>query len=64
MSRKTVKETPMNVVGVELRAVRLELSPEVHRELRIEAAKADMSMSALVRELVENYLAKKTKENR
>jgi Meiotically up-regulated gene 113 len=43
----------------EIKAVRLELSPEAHKELRIEAAKHDMSMAAFVRGLVEDFLAKR-----
>jgi hypothetical protein len=47
----------------ELKAVRLELPPDLHRELRIEAAKRDTHMSALARVAVEEYLkrAKGTK---
>jgi predicted HicB family RNase H-like nuclease len=48
----------MNAVGAELKAVRLELTRETHKQLRIEAAKQDMSMAALVRGLVEEYLGK------
>ncbi len=51
----------MNAAGVELKAVRLELAPETHKALRIEAAKQDLSMAALVRGLVEDYLAKTSK---
>jgi predicted HicB family RNase H-like nuclease len=59
MPRKQSKEgKPVNAVGAELKAVRLELTPETHKQLRIEAAKQDMSMAALVRGLVEEYLAK------
>lgn len=61
MPRKTKGGKPVNAVGTELKAVRLELSPETHKELRVEAAKQDMSMAALVRGLVEEYLAKKKK---
>jgi hypothetical protein len=49
----------MNASGVELKAVRLELPAEEHRALRIEAAKEGVSMAALVRRMVEEYLAKK-----
>lgn len=35
-----------------VKAVRLDLSPDEHKRLRIEAAKAGMSMSAFVRSLV------------
>lgn len=60
MPRKQSKEgKPVNAVGAELKAVRLELTPEMHKALRIEAAKADTSMAALVRGLVEDYLAKR-----
>lgn len=39
-----------------LKAVRLELPPDLHRELRIEAAKRDTHMSALARVAVEEFL--------
>jgi hypothetical protein len=59
MPRKTSREgKPVNATGVELKAVRLELTPEIHKQLRIEAAKQDMSMAALVRTWVEENLAK------
>jgi hypothetical protein len=48
--------------ATELKAVRLELTAEIHKELRVEAAKQDMSMTALVRGLVEEYLAKRAKK--
>ena len=56
--RKTEKGKPMDAQGVELRAVRLELDAATHKVLRIEAAKRDMSMAALVRKLVEEFVAK------
>jgi hypothetical protein len=43
----------------ELKAVRLELPVDVHRELRIEAAKRDTHMSALARIAVEEFLARR-----
>lgn len=43
---------------IELKAVRLELPPDLHRELRIEAAKRDTHMSALARIAVEEFLKK------
>lgn len=59
MPRKTTTEgRPVNATGIELKAVRLELTPEVHKQLRIEAANQDMSMAALVRTWVEENLAK------
>jgi hypothetical protein len=42
-----------------LKAVRLDIPLSMHRELRIEAAKRDMSMAALVRGLVEEFLSKR-----
>jgi hypothetical protein len=45
----------------ELKAVRLELPTDLHRELRIEAAKRDTHMSALARVAVEEFLARTRK---
>jgi predicted HicB family RNase H-like nuclease len=42
-----------------LRAVRLEVPPDVHEKLRIEAAKQDTSLAALARIAVEEYLKRK-----
>jgi hypothetical protein len=59
MPRKLSREgKPVDATGTALKAVRLELSPDVHKQLRIEAAKQDMSMAALVRTWVEENLAK------
>jgi predicted HicB family RNase H-like nuclease len=49
----------MNAAGEELKAVRLELPIETHRQLRMQAAKEEKSMAALVKTLVEDYLKKK-----
>jgi hypothetical protein len=59
MPRKLSREgRPVDATGTALKAVRLELSPDIHKQLRIEAAKQDMSMSALVRAWVEENLGK------
>jgi hypothetical protein len=58
--KKSAKGKPMSAQGVELRSVRLDLDPPTHRALRIEAAKQEMSMAALVKMLVEDFLRKKT----
>ena len=58
--KKSTEGKPVNVVGTELKAVRLELTPEIHKELRIEAARRDMSMAALVRGLVEDFLSRRS----
>jgi hypothetical protein len=58
MPRKTSKGgKPVDAAGTELKAVRLELTLEAHKLLRVEAAKEGMSMASLVRRLVEEYLA-------
>jgi hypothetical protein len=59
MPRKRTREgKAVDATGTVLKAVRLELSPEIHKALRIEAAKADKSMAALVRGWVEEHLAR------
>ena len=54
--KKSDEGKPVYATGTELKAVRLELTPEIHKKLRIEAAKQDLSMAALVRSLVEAYI--------
>lgn len=44
-----------------LRAVRLELSEDVHKLLRREAAEQDMSLSELARHLVTEALTRRSK---
>jgi hypothetical protein len=56
---KGEKPVPTTEAAEEVKAVRLDLSIAMHRELRIEAAKRDMSMASLVRGLVEEYLSKR-----
>ncbi|MDG3006625.1 hypothetical protein [Paludisphaera mucosa] len=58
--KKSPEGKPVNATGTELKAVRLELPAETHKQLRIEAAKRDMSMAALVRGLVEDHLRSKS----
>jgi plasmid stability protein len=50
---------PIDAAGTELKAVRVELSPAVHKQLRLEAARQDRSMAALVRVIIEAYLSKR-----
>jgi hypothetical protein len=58
MPRKTTREgKPVNAAGVELKAVRLELAAPDHRQLRVAAAGAGLSMASYVRRLVETHLA-------
>jgi hypothetical protein len=49
----------MVVVEEKLRAVRLELTEDVHKQLRLEAARQDSSLAALARVAVEEYLKRK-----
>jgi plasmid stability protein len=50
-----------NVIATEIEAksIRLELPPDVHQQFRVEAAKEGMSMAAVARRLVEEYLKRK-----
>ena len=56
--RAGVKKMGAAATEEELKAVRLELPPDLHKELRIEAAKRDTHMSALARVAVEEFLEK------
>jgi hypothetical protein len=60
MARKSPKGSKnVPVTEVEVRAVRLELPLNLHKEFRIEAAKEDASMAAIARKLVEEWMAKR-----
>ncbi|MHB1558585.1 MAG: hypothetical protein ACYC61_14100 [Isosphaeraceae bacterium] len=48
------------VVENEAKSIRLELPPAVHQEFRVEAAKEGLSMAAVARRLVEDYLKRKS----
>ena len=56
--KKTEKGKPMDAQGAELKAVRVDLELATHKALRIEAAKREMSMAALARQLIEEFVAK------
>jgi predicted HicB family RNase H-like nuclease len=58
--KRSKKGKPVNATGVELKAVRLELPEETHRQLRVRAAEHGMSMASYVRQLVEDHLVKPT----
>ena len=49
----------MIAVEVEPKSIRLELPPKIHQQFRVEAAKEGMSMAAVARPLVEDYLRRK-----
>jgi len=57
--KKSPTGKPTDAAGTELRAVRVELTPAIHKHLRLEAAKQDRSMASLVRVIVEDYLSKR-----
>jgi hypothetical protein len=57
--RQSTTGKPIDASGAELKSVRLELDAATHKALRVEAANQDKSMAALVRSLVEEYLAKR-----
>ena len=61
MAKKPTRGRPtiVNTTTEELKAVRLELPVDIHRELRVEAAKNDTNMSALARVAVEEFLARR-----
>jgi hypothetical protein len=60
MARKQAKGgKDVNATEEKLRAVRLELPEDVHKLLRLEAAKQDTSLAALARLAVEEYLKRK-----
>jgi hypothetical protein len=44
---------------VKPQSVRLELSPDVHRQFRVESAKEGLSMAAVARQLVEEWLSER-----
>lgn len=52
MARKKTEIPKMTAAEPKVRPVRLDLSPEEHRALRVKAAQADMSMAAFVRMVV------------
>jgi hypothetical protein len=58
MPRKRSPEgKPTDAEGTLLKAVRVELPPPLHNELRVEAARCDQSMAAYVRGLIETHFA-------
>lgn len=58
MARKRTEKQEMPAIAEEpkLRAVRLELPPELHRLLRLLAADEETSMAAYAREALERHL--------
>jgi hypothetical protein len=67
MAKKpAARKQPVGSTATEevVKAVRLELPPHLHRELRIEAAKRDTHMSALARAAVEEFLDRARREGR
>jgi hypothetical protein len=61
MARKK-EATPVTATEVATKAVRLDLSEPLHRELRIESAKIGQPMAVVVRELVIKFLEERRKK--
>jgi hypothetical protein len=59
MARKQSKGPKMIAVQTEPKSIRLELEPNVHQQFRVESAKEGLSMAAVARRLVEEYLARR-----
>jgi hypothetical protein len=53
---------PVPATGVVPKAVRLDLSPDLHAELRVESAKLGKPMAVVVRDLVVAFLAERRKK--
>jgi len=56
MARKKEDKPMPATAESETKAVRLELRLDLHRKLRVEAARRDVPMAELVRSLVEEFL--------
>jgi predicted HicB family RNase H-like nuclease len=59
--KKTEKKMPAEA-ETKIRPVRLDLTPEVHRLLRLVAADEDVSMAAFARDIVEERLREEAKK--
>ena len=59
--KKTEKDMPAEA-KVEIRPVRLDLSPEIHRLLRLVAADEDVSMASYARDQLERHLKEEAKK--
>lgn len=57
--KKSARGKPVDETGTELRAVRLELPPGLHKRLRQAAADREISMAALARLMVEEGLSRR-----
>jgi hypothetical protein len=55
------KKMPATVEQPGLKLVRLELTPAVHQQFRVEAAKEGTSMASMAKRLVEEWVAKRAK---
>jgi hypothetical protein len=58
-SEDSMARTRKQATEAGLKAIRLEVPIEVHQRLRVEAAKLGKSMAAQVRDLVDEFLAKR-----
>ena len=54
------KSMPAVAGGTGLKLVRLQMPPDVHKQFRVEAAREGLSMAAMARRLVVEWVAKRT----
>jgi predicted HicB family RNase H-like nuclease len=59
--KKSDEGKPVDATGIEMKAVRVEISPEMHRLLRRVAAADDMSMAAYAKERLEKIIREDAK---
>lgn len=61
MAREKPENKEMDAATRDTKFVRLELPIELHRQLRLEAAKQERSMAWLAREIIKEHFAPKRK---
>jgi hypothetical protein len=59
MARKGKGAKDVTATETEAKSIRLELPIDLHKQFRVEAAKEGMSMAAVARRLVEEWMAKR-----
>ncbi len=59
MAKKPTAAKGKQMIAIVDKLVRLELTPDVHQDFRVEAAKEGISMAAMARRLVEEWVAKR-----
>ncbi len=62
MAKKKTEATPVEAIAESTKPVRLDLSPETHRLLRLIAAFHGQSMASFARDLVDNQVRDEAKQ--